>query len=267
MHKLLIVSLVLLNVFALGQQDRQPKRGERNTSNEKHEPSQSSEPSRQPTSAPEFHLGSPVATNPAAYDNDNSSKRQNARAKLIGWLMGFKLTDWLMVILTAAYVIVTGRLLKAVRLQIEIAINGERAWLFEADSPYAALFGDGRHFCAVKVTNFGNSPTWIVSVAGSFKWISDSDEFPDKVEYGRINWDRIAPLDPADSFHLEIFNQIGDDSNIGEKSKIAVFGWVEYRDRFNFKLSKPYTLKFCFVSTDSSGTGWTYGPSKYIDRT
>jgi hypothetical protein len=177
---------------------------------------------------------------------------------------GVKSTDVLMVLLTASYVTVSTFLLIAVRKQVEIAISGERAWLFEHDAPqYQAPDTRRLASCYIGFKNFGKSPAWIVSVAGSFQWIDDPQQLARMPVYGAINWGDIIPVPQDEAHNFVVSNRIGNERSAN--ARLAVFVSIEYRDRFNLSTRlKPRRLKYCFISTDGGLSRWSKsGPDEY----
>ncbi len=210
----------------------------------------------------------PVKNSPNEQEPPAPPQNISKEERFIRWLTDAKSTDVLMVVLTFAYVVTTAHLLIAVRRQAEIAISGERAWLFEIEVP-EYLSGDGTlpPQCYLRFKNFGTSPAWIVSIAGSFQWINNPNQLAKSPAYEHINWGDILPIFPDDPQRAVVTHRIGNDRT--QSLHLAVFVCIQYRDRFNLSPNhEPRRLRFCFISTDGTLRNWSKGgPAQYNEYT
>jgi hypothetical protein len=256
----LVCAISTLSHLHAEQTKKQPDKQQEHTRANPYENCQPTQASIRPSEA--------VAEKNSRNDQDRSAENISKRERFVRWLIDAKSTDVLMVVLTLAYVVTTAYLLIAVRRQAEIAISGERAWLFEIEAPQY-LPGDTTLAprCYVGFKNFGKSPAWIASIAGSFQWIDDPMQLAGIPFYEHINWGDILPVSSEDPQHIVVSHRIGNDRT--ESARLAVFVSIEYRDRFNLSMSrKPRRLRYCFISTDGTLRNWTKaGPDQYNEYT
>src|SRR5450432_1270317 len=168
------------------------------------------------------------------------------------------LTNVLMVVLTAAYVIVTTRLLRAVKLQADIAkaqsdhlVNLERAWLLVTivdryDYPRTVRPGESRVSGALFVVkNYGKSPAWITEMGGNFVTVNSLSDLPPEPDYKTVTDARekgivVVPITveggDQQSFHFphESKTDVTAQFSSALKQEIlwCVYGFVAYKDVF-----------------------------------
>ena len=104
--------IVLFAICALGEQNSQPKRAHHRATTKEQETQRSKTADRQPAPVAEVPSSTPAVTPATTRDqNQSTDNRQNVP----------KITDWIMVALTAAYVLVSVFLWFAVKRQAEIS--------------------------------------------------------------------------------------------------------------------------------------------------
>jgi hypothetical protein len=266
MRRLLVAWILVCSIGTLGYAQAEQTKNE---SSHKQEKTASNAGSSAQNTQAQISPAQAVADKKTQEDKCASNEHIGKRERSVRWVTtDVRITDVAMVILTLAYVLVTTFLLLAVRKQVEIATSGERAWLFEDDVPqYYLKQAPGTTGCNVGYRNFGKSPAWITSAAGSFQWIESDSQLSRRPIYAHINLGDFAPILAGENRNFLVTNQIGNLPR-DDKSRLAVFVSISYYDRFTVN-GNPRTLKYCFMSTDKSLRLWNIkaGPRGYNEYT
>lgn len=172
-----------------------------------------------------------------------------------------KITDWLMVGLTVAYVFVSILIFFAVKKELSIAMNSERAWIVVSmgwkEGMDQGIFGESVSFGAktwhvfvlLTCQNHGRTPAWITE--RRIGLLSGSKEIPKKppLASARILTTAYQTLlVGTPGYGTE--EQVTSDAPIGTEEGRVIYGAVKYRDiygksrktNFGFRIDRNYRL-------------------------
>lgn len=150
------------------------------------------------------------------------------------WMLGF---NAILAAATVAYVVVSVRMLRALKKQGDVLISGERAWILTFLEPgYSVTHGSGTDGDKVSVwvriicRNSGKSPAWITGKAVHVALVREIPTMP-PIDFSALTYP-VAQNDPdpyiTDPEWVECPGKFARDDG----QKLLLYGAIRYRDIF-----------------------------------